>query len=148
MLYVAQLLLPDAGQLARLQQIFVDDVDKVETRRRGYEILALATYIAPLEQRLYDAGTRRRTAYAVLFHRRPQRLVLYKTPCRLHGAQQRGLGVGLRGLRPFLRERGRVRALLALDEGGEGAGIGRSLVFRHCRLLENDTPALGCNHFA
>ena len=55
---VAQFLLPDAGQLAALEQFFLDQVDQLHSRGCGHQALPLATDIVALEQGLDDAGPR------------------------------------------------------------------------------------------
>ena len=118
-LYVAQLLLPDAGQLAALQQFLAYGVYQLYAGGGGKQVLALPHDVVALEERLNDAGSRRRTSYTVLLQGRAQFLVVYKFAGRLHGAQQGGLGVvfGRRG--PFLGQRGLVRAALAFHEVGQ-----------------------------
>ena len=73
-LYVAQFFLPYSRQLATFKQLFPYNAYQLYARRRGYEVLALSLYVMSLEERLYDAGTRRRTPYSVLFQRGAQLL--------------------------------------------------------------------------
>ena len=99
----------------------MNDVDKLYARSRSDEVLALAANVVALEERLDDAGTRRRTTDAVLLQRSTQRLVVDKLAGGLHGTQQRSLGVILRRRSPLLGERRRVRSALALYECGQSA---------------------------
>ena len=121
MLYVAQLLLPDTRELAAGEQPLVYHVYQLYAGGRGYEVLALAAYVVALEERLDDAGSRRRASDAVLLERGAQFLVVHKLACRLHGSQERGFGVwlGWRGL--LLGKSRRVWTLFALDKGFERA---------------------------
>ena len=130
----------------------------------------MAAYVVAFEQRLDDLCARRWAPYAVLLERLAQRLVLDAAPRRLHGAQQRGLGIGLWRLRLFAHQIRHVRSALPLLEGWQRAflGVGRALsplrafralrsrgrggAVRGCRrgirLLEHSAPARLRNHLA
>ena len=66
MLDVAELLLPDTGQFATLQQFLMDGVNEFDACRGCHQILALATDVVALEEGLDDAGTGGWSADSVL----------------------------------------------------------------------------------
>ena len=56
-LYVAEFLLPDAGEFAAFEQFFVYGVYEFYTRRGGYEVLSLTLYVMTLEESLDDSSS-------------------------------------------------------------------------------------------
>ena len=120
-LNLPQLLLPKSGQLGTFEQLLLDDRDKLHPRRRSHNRFALAANVLASEQRLDDGGACRRTSDAVLLHCVAQFLVVHSASRRLHGAQQRGLGVRFGRLRHFLCQVGQVRSALALYKVGQCA---------------------------
>ena len=56
MLDIAQLLFPDAGEFATLQQFFLDGVDQFDACGGGQQVLPFPTDIAALEKGLDNAG--------------------------------------------------------------------------------------------
>ena len=136
-LNVAQLLLPLAGELGALEEVLLYDADEGYACGRGFEAFAHLADVLSLEEGLDDGGARGGAADAVGLEGVAQRLVLHRLAGRLHGAQQRGFGVGLgrRGL--LLGERGLVGAVLAFLEG-------RQRLLRRRVLLSSSSVCCSC----
>ena len=77
-----------------------------------------------LKERLDNSGSRRGPSDSVFLQGGAQFFVLDKLARRLHGTQQRSLGVELRRRGPFLGERRHVVATLALDKRRQCALLG------------------------
>ena len=117
MLDLAQLVFPDAREFRTLEEFLLDQPDEGYACGSGFQTLALQTDVAALVERLDDGSTRGRTSDAVFLHRLAEFFVVHIAPCRLHGAEQRGLGEGFGRSRLLLRERGRVRTCFSLLKG-------------------------------
>ena len=117
MLDLAQLVFPDAREFRTLEEFFLNQPDEGNACGSGFQTLALQTDVAALVERLDNGSTRGRTSDAVFLHRLAEFFVVHIAPCRLHGAEQRGLGEGFGRSRLFLCERGCVRACFPLLKG-------------------------------
>lgn len=58
LLYLTEFLLPDASQLGALQQVLVDEANKLNARRSGFKALANFPDVVALEQGLDDGRAR------------------------------------------------------------------------------------------
>ena len=121
MLDVAELLLPDTGQFATLQQFLMDGVNEFDACRGCHQILALATDVVALEEGLDDAGTGGRSADSVLLQCCTKFFVFYEFTGCLHRTQQGCLGIILRWRGPFLRQGRLMFSRFAFCEGWEGS---------------------------
>lgn len=119
-LYVAQFLLPLAGELDALEELFMYDADEGYACGRGFEAFAHLADVLSLEEGLYDGGARGGAADAVGLEGVAQLFVVYGLAGGLHGAEERGFGVGLGGRGLLLGQRGLVGAALPFLEVGQG----------------------------
>ena len=97
-------------------------------------MLPLTADIIALEQCLDDVRTRGGSADAILLHCFTECLVVHETAGRLHGPEQRGLGVGLWRGGLFLYERWPMWPALAFSEGWQH-GFFRLFLLRLLFLL-------------
>ena len=97
-----ELLFPDTRQFGRLQQFFMDNLNKFDACRCSNQVFLFLADIIALEQSLNNCRTRRRPADTILFQSIPQFIVIHQFTCGFHGTQQGSLCIRTRRLRPLL----------------------------------------------